>query len=62
MLAAQGYSRLNQTFPDYSLADDAMLAFLDHRLAGAPFVLCGTSAGGYLARAIAARRRARASD
>jgi pimeloyl-ACP methyl ester carboxylesterase len=36
---------------------EAMLAFLDHRLAGAPFVLCGTSLGGYLARAIAARRR-----
>jgi pimeloyl-ACP methyl ester carboxylesterase len=35
----------------------AMLAFLDHRLAGAPFVLAGTSLGGYLARAIAARRR-----
>lgn len=35
----------------------AMLAFLDHRLAGAPFVLCGASLGGYLARAIAARRR-----
>jgi outer membrane protein assembly factor BamD len=26
LLAAQGYSRLNQTFPDDSLADDAMLA------------------------------------
>lgn len=35
----------------------ALLAFLDHRLAGAPFVLCGTSLGGYLARAVAARRR-----
>lgn len=35
----------------------AMQAFLDHRLAGAPFVLAGTSLGGYLARAIAARRR-----
>jgi len=35
----------------------AMLAFLDRRLAGAPFVLCGTSLGGYLARAIVARRR-----
>lgn len=35
----------------------AMLAFIDHRLVGAPFVLAGTSLGGYLARAIAARRR-----
>jgi pimeloyl-ACP methyl ester carboxylesterase len=35
----------------------AMQAFLDHRLAGAPFVLAGTSLGGHLARAIAARRR-----
>jgi len=35
----------------------AMEAFLDHRLAGTPFVLAGTSLGGYLARAIAARRR-----
>ena len=26
LLAAQGYARLNQTFPDDSLADDAMLA------------------------------------
>src|SRR5690349_25080837 len=26
LLAAQGYSRLNQTFPDDSIADDAMLA------------------------------------
>jgi outer membrane protein assembly factor BamD len=26
LLAAQGYSRLNQTFPDDTLADDAMLA------------------------------------
>lgn len=26
LLAAQGYSRLNQTFPDDSLADDAMIA------------------------------------
>jgi outer membrane protein assembly factor BamD len=26
LLSAQGYSRLNQTFPDDSLADDAMLA------------------------------------
>jgi outer membrane protein assembly factor BamD len=29
LLAAQGYSRLNQTFPDDSLADDAMLAEAD---------------------------------
>jgi len=35
----------------------AMLDFLDRRLSGAPFVLAGTSLGGYLARAIAARRR-----
>jgi len=40
---------------DHMLA--ALLAFIDHRLAGAPFVLAGTSLGGYLARAIAARRR-----
>src|SRR5688500_16688602 len=26
LLAAQGYARLNQTFPDDTLADDAMLA------------------------------------
>lgn len=29
LLAAQGYARLNQTFPDDSLADDAMLAEAD---------------------------------
>jgi pimeloyl-ACP methyl ester carboxylesterase len=40
--------------------DDMLAAiegFLAHRLAGAPFVLAGASLGGYLARAIAARRR-----
>jgi pimeloyl-ACP methyl ester carboxylesterase len=36
----------------------AMQAFLAHRLASAPFVLAGASLGGYLARAVAARRRA----
>jgi pimeloyl-ACP methyl ester carboxylesterase len=35
----------------------ALLAFVDHRLGDTPFVLAGTSLGGYLARAIAARRR-----
>ena len=35
----------------------ALLAFIDRVLPGERFVLCGTSLGGYLARAIAARRR-----
>jgi pimeloyl-ACP methyl ester carboxylesterase len=35
----------------------ALLAFIDCVLPGERFVLCGTSLGGYLARAIAARRR-----
>jgi pimeloyl-ACP methyl ester carboxylesterase len=35
----------------------ALLAFIDRVLAGERFVLCGTSLGGYLARAIAAKRR-----
>jgi pimeloyl-ACP methyl ester carboxylesterase len=66
--ARPGWRRIYPDLPGMGLSvaktirnqDDvlmAMLAFLDHRLAGAPFVLCGTSLGGYLARAIAARRR-----
>ena len=35
----------------------ALIAFVDRVLPGERFVLCGTSGGGYLARAIAARRR-----
>jgi len=35
----------------------ALLAFIDRVLPGERFVLCGTSLGGYLARAIAAKRR-----
>ena len=35
----------------------ALLAFVDRVLPGQRFVLCGTSLGGYLARAIAAERR-----
>src|SRR4051812_21685926 len=34
-----------------------LLAFIDRVLPGKCFVLCGTSLGGYLARAIAAKRR-----
>jgi len=66
--ARAGWRRIYPDLPGMGLSvakairnqDDvlaAMLAFLDHRLAGAPFVLAGTSLGGYLARAIAARRR-----
>ncbi len=39
----------------------ALLAFIDRVLPGEHFVLSGTSGGGYLARAIAARRRAQVS-
>ena len=35
----------------------ALLAFIDHVLPGERFVLAGTSGGGYLARAITAKRR-----
>ena len=35
----------------------ALLGFIDRVLPGERFILCGTSLGGYLARAIAARRR-----
>jgi pimeloyl-ACP methyl ester carboxylesterase len=38
---------------------DALLAFLDQVLPSGRFLLAGSSAGGYLARAIAARRRPR---
>ncbi len=38
---------------------EAVLAFLDGVLGDERFVLCGTSAGGYLARGVAARRRER---
>lgn len=36
---------------------EALLAFIDAVIGDERFVLCGTSGGGYLARAIAARRR-----
>ena len=36
---------------------EALLAFIDRVLPGEHFVLCGTSLGGYLARAIAVQRR-----
>src|SRR5262245_19855375 len=38
---------------------EAMLAFIDHVLPSGRFLLAGTSAGGYLARAIAVKRRSR---
>ena len=38
---------------------EALLAFIDHVLPAGRFVLAGTSGGGYLARAVAARRRSR---
>ena len=38
---------------------ETLLAFIDRVLPPGPFVLAGTSGGGYLARAIAAQRRSR---
>ncbi|MBN9089336.1 MAG: alpha/beta hydrolase [Reyranella sp.] len=69
IFAARPWRRLYADLPGMGLSvskggirtqDDmlaAVLAFIDRVLPGERFVLAGTSGGGYLARAIAARRR-----
>jgi pimeloyl-ACP methyl ester carboxylesterase len=57
-LPGMGRSLAKDGLVDQDDVLDALLAFIDHVLPGR-FALAGTSLGAYLARAVAARRRAR---
>jgi pimeloyl-ACP methyl ester carboxylesterase len=58
-LPGMGRSVAKDGFDSQDDVLDALLAFLDQVLPSGRFLLAGSSAGGYLARAIAARRRPR---
>jgi pimeloyl-ACP methyl ester carboxylesterase len=58
-LPGMGRSVAKNGFDSQDDVLDALLAFIDQVLPSGRFLLAGSSAGGYLARAIAARRRPR---